>query len=43
MFKIMHGPTPFFSKIFHVFMDMDKLVGRDSEAGLSKLRAAAGG
>jgi hypothetical protein len=40
---VMHGPTPFFSKIFHVFMDMDKLVGADFEAGLAKLRAAAGG
>ena len=37
----MEGPTPFFGKIIHVFMDMDAMVGRDFEAGLAALRNAA--
>lgn len=37
----MEGPTPYFAKIIHVFMDMDKMVGKDFEAGLANLKAAA--
>ena len=37
----MEGPTPFFAKIIHVFIDMDKMVGRDFEAGLAAMKAAA--
>lgn len=37
----MQGPTPFMMKIFHVFMDMDKMVGRDFEAGLADLKTIA--
>jgi uncharacterized protein YndB with AHSA1/START domain len=37
----MQGSTPFIGKIFHVFMNMDKMVGGDFEAGLANLRAAA--
>jgi hypothetical protein len=37
----MSGPTPFFGKILHVFIDMDKMVGRDFEAGLANLKAVA--
>ena len=37
----MQGPTPYFVKIVHVFMDMDKMVGKDFEAGLANLKAAA--
>jgi hypothetical protein len=37
----MDGPTPFVGKIMHVFIDMDKMVGRDFEAGLADLKAAA--
>ena len=37
----MTGPTPFFGKILHVFIDMDKMVGRDFEAGLANLKAIA--
>lgn len=37
----MQGPTPFIGKIFHVFMNMDKMVGGDFEAGLANLKAAA--
>jgi uncharacterized protein YndB with AHSA1/START domain len=37
----MEGPTPFIGKIMHVFMDMDRMVGGDFEAGLANLKAAA--
>jgi hypothetical protein len=37
----MRGPTPFIGKIMHVFMDMDRMVGGDFEAGLANLKAAA--
>lgn len=37
----MRGPTPFFAKIFHVFLNMDKMVGGDFEAGLAKLKSVA--
>ncbi len=37
----MQGDTPYFAKIIHVFIDMDKMVGRDFEAGLANLKAAA--
>ena len=38
---IMVGPTPYFAKIFHVFMDMDSMVGKDFEAGLANLKSIA--
>ena len=38
---LMQGPTPFFAKIIHVFLDMDKMVGKDFETGLANLKAAA--
>ena len=37
----MSGPTPFLGKILHVFIDMDKMVGRDFEAGLANLKTLA--
>ena len=37
----MRGPVPFFAKIIHVFMDMDKMVGSQFAEGLGKLKAAA--
>jgi uncharacterized protein YndB with AHSA1/START domain len=37
----MQGPTPFFGKIMHVFINMDSMVGKDFEAGLANLKAAA--
>jgi hypothetical protein len=37
----MSGPTPFVGKILHVFVDMDKMVGRDFEAGLANLKTIA--
>jgi uncharacterized protein YndB with AHSA1/START domain len=37
----MEGDTPYLAKIVHVFLDMDKLVGRDFETGLANLKAVA--
>jgi len=37
----MQGPTPYLAKIMHLFIDMDRMVGKDFEAGLAKLKAAA--
>ena len=37
----MQGPTPYFAKIIHVFINMDNMVGKDFEAGLANLKAAA--
>lgn len=37
----MQGHTPYFAKIIHVFVNMDKMVGKDFEAGLANLKAAA--
>jgi len=37
----MHGPSPFIAKVMSVFMSMDCMVGKDFEAGLTNLKAAA--
>ena len=37
----MQGDTPYFAKIIHVFINMDKMVGKDFEAGLTNLKAIA--
>ncbi|WP_428421134.1 SRPBCC family protein [Methylibium sp.] len=37
----MHGPATFVSKLMGVFFSMDRMVGRDFEAGLVNLKAAA--
>ena len=37
----MDGPKPFISKLFSLFMNMDKMIGADFEEGLAKLRSAA--
>jgi len=34
----MFGPSPFLSRLAGVFLDMDKLIGRDFEAGLAALK-----
>jgi hypothetical protein len=34
----MFGPSPFVSKVMGVFFDMDKMVGKDFEAGLVALK-----
>jgi uncharacterized protein YndB with AHSA1/START domain len=38
---VMHGPAPFVSKVMQVFMNMDRMIGRDFEAGLAKLKAVS--
>jgi uncharacterized protein YndB with AHSA1/START domain len=35
----MTGPTPFVSKLMQVFVDMDKMIGKDFEEGLANLKA----
>ncbi len=37
----MQGDTPYFAKIIHVFLNMDKMVGKDFETGLANLKASA--
>jgi uncharacterized protein YndB with AHSA1/START domain len=37
----MHGPQPFFGKVMNTFIDCDKMVGRQFEQGLAKLKALA--
>lgn len=37
----MHGPAPFVSKLMGLFFDMDIMIGKDFEAGLANLKAAA--
>ena len=39
----MHGPNHFVGKVMGIFVDMDRLVGKDFEAGLAALKAAAEG
>jgi len=39
----MSGPANFVSKLMGVFIDMDKMVGRDFEAGLQNLKQLAEG
>jgi hypothetical protein len=34
----MHGPAPFLARIMHVFINIDKMVGKDFEAGLANLK-----
>lgn len=38
---VMHGPMPFISKLISVFVSMDRMIGKDFEAGLANLKAAA--
>jgi hypothetical protein len=37
----MHGPSPFASKLFQVFVSMDALMGKQFETGLSNLKGVA--
>lgn len=37
----MHGPAAFMHKLMGVFINMDKMIGRDFEAGLVKLKGIA--
>jgi uncharacterized protein YndB with AHSA1/START domain len=35
---LMHGPAIFMTKVMHVFINIDSMVGKDFETGLSNLR-----
>jgi hypothetical protein len=35
---VMHGPAPFMHRVMQVFMDFDKMIGKDFEAGLANLK-----
>jgi hypothetical protein len=35
----MHGPAPFLSKLFSVFVNMDRMIGKDFEDSLANLKA----
>jgi len=35
---VMHGPLVFMAKVMHVFIDLDKMIGKDFEAGLANLK-----
>ncbi|MEP6944124.1 MAG: SRPBCC family protein [Betaproteobacteria bacterium] len=37
----MDGPAPYMAKVMGVFMNLDKMIGSDFEAGLANLKAAA--
>jgi uncharacterized protein YndB with AHSA1/START domain len=37
----MHGPAPLMHKVMQVFMNMDRMIGKDFETGLANLRTAA--
>lgn len=37
----MYGPQPFIAKLMSLFFSMDKMVGKDFEAGLANLKALA--
>src|ERR1700750_807847 len=38
---VMSGPAPFMSKVMQVFMSFDKMIGKDFEAGLAKIKSTA--
>jgi hypothetical protein len=35
---LMHGPAPFMHKLMQVFMNLDRMIGKDFEAGLANLK-----
>ena len=37
----MYGPSPYFAKLMGVFCSMDRMVGKDFEAGLAKMKTEA--
>ena len=36
-----HGPCPYISKLIGIFVNMDRMIGRDFEVGLANLKAVA--
>jgi hypothetical protein len=37
----MDGPSPYLGKLIGVFMNMDRMIGTDFEAGLANLKTLA--
>jgi uncharacterized protein YndB with AHSA1/START domain len=37
----MHGPAPLMHKVMQVFMNMDRMIGKDFETGLANLKTVA--
>jgi uncharacterized protein YndB with AHSA1/START domain len=37
----MHGPLPYVAKVMHIFLNMDRMVGKDFATGLANLRTIA--
>ena len=38
---VMHGPSPYISKVIGLFCNMDNLIGKDFETGLANLKTLA--
>ncbi len=38
---VMHGPSPYISKLMGIFVSMDSMIGKDFETGLVNLKAIA--
>ena len=38
---VMHGPSPYLTKLMGIFVSMDDMIGGDFEAGLANLKAVA--
>jgi hypothetical protein len=38
---VMRGPAPFMSKVMQVFMSFDKMIGKDFESGLAKIKSVS--
>jgi hypothetical protein len=38
---VMHGPSPYAAKLMGLFLDMDRMIGQDFEAGLANLKTIA--
>jgi hypothetical protein len=37
---VMYGPSPYIGKVMSVFLNMDRMIGTDFEAGLANLKTA---
>ena len=40
--RVMHGHTPFMSKVMQVFMNINRMIGSDFEAGFANLKRLTG-
>ncbi len=38
---VMSGPAPFMSKVMQVFMSFDRMIGKDFDAGLAKIKSVS--